>query len=175
MKSILVDMDGVLADTYSRFFDLHEEESGERPEMKNIEGKLEAEAFANQIKWVTTPGFFRSVPPVPGSQEGLKKLNENFNIIVASLATEFPQSLTDKQFWLHDHFPFISWEQMVFCGNKSIIKADIMIDDHLKNLNKFKGETIMFTQPHNIMVNNTRHKRVNSWSEIVKLLLSDQN
>jgi 5'-nucleotidase len=173
MKSILVDMDGVLADTYSRFFELKEEETGIRPDMKDIEGKLEEEAFPNQIKWVTSPGFFRSVPVISGSQEGLKKLNDNFNIIVASLATEFPQSLTDKQLWLRDHFPFISWKQIVFCGDKNLIQADIMIDDHLKNLDKFQGETIMFTQPHNIMVNNARHKRVNSWREIEKILLNN--
>jgi 5'-nucleotidase len=175
MKSVLVDMDGVLADVYSRFFDLQEEETGIRTDMKDIEGKLEAQAFPNQIKWVTTPGFFRSVPVIKGSQEGLKKLNDNFKVIVASMATEFPQSLTDKQLWLHDHFPFISWEQIVFCGDKNVIKAEIMIDDHLKNLNKFKGETIMFTQPHNILVNNTRHKRVNSWKEIENILLTGYN
>jgi 5'(3')-deoxyribonucleotidase len=46
-----------------------------------------------------------------------------------------------------------------------------MIDDHIKNLDNFQGETIMFTQPHNILISNTRHTRVNSWAEIEKLLL----
>jgi 5'-nucleotidase len=173
MKRVLVDMDGVLADVYSRFFDLQEEETGIRPALRDVTGKLEAEAFPNQLKWVKTPGFFRSVPVMKGSQEGLKKLNDNYNIIVASLATEFPQSLTDKQFWLHEHFPFLKWQQIVFCGDKNFIRADIMIDDHLKNLNKFKGETIMFTQPHNILLNPKRHRRVSSWKEIEVILLSE--
>ena len=169
-KRILVDMDGVLADVYSRFFDLHEEESGQRLSVKDIAGLLEAEAFPNQLKWVTTPGFFRNVPVMPGSREGLKRLNDNFKVIVVSLATEFPHSLTDKQLWLHEHFPFISWQQIVFCGSKDIIRADIMIDDHLKNLDNFKGETYIFTQPHNMLVN-TRHMRVDSWLDIEKILL----
>ena len=122
-KRILVDMDGVLADVYSRFFELHEEETGQRLSVREIAGLLEAEAFPEQLKWVTTPGFFRTVPVMPGSIEGLKKLNKNFTVIVISLATEFPQSLTDKQLWLHDHFPFIGWQQIVFCGDKNIIKA----------------------------------------------------
>ena len=165
-------MDGVLADVYSRFFDLHEEESGQRLSVKDIAGLLEAEAFPNQLKWVTTPGFFRNVPVMPGSREGLKRLNDNFKVIVVSLATEFPHSLTDKQLWLHEHFPFISWQQIVFCGSKNIICADIMIDDHIKNLDDFKGDTIMFTQPHNMNMNHSRHKRVDSWAEIEKLLLT---
>lgn len=171
-KRILVDMDGVLADVYSSFIDLHEKESGQRLSVIDIAGLLEAEAFPNQIKWVTTPGFFRNVPLMPGSREGLKRLNDGFEVIVVSLATEFPHSLTDKQLWLHEHFPFISWQQIVFCGSKNIILADIMIDDHLKNLDNFSGDTFMFTQPHNMMVN-SRHRRVNSWKDIENVLLSD--
>ena len=109
-------MDGVLADVYSLFFDLHEQETGRRLSVKEIAGLLEAEAFPNQIKWVTTPGFFRNVPVMPGSGEGLKRLNDKYSVIVVSLATEFPQSLTDKQLWLHEHYPFLTWQQIVFCN-----------------------------------------------------------
>lgn len=164
-------MDGVLVDIYTRFFELHEMEYGVKLSWKEVEGLLEEEAFPRQREWVSGQGFFRYLPVMPGSREVLKKLNEKYEIIVVSLATEFPNSLTDKQLWLHDHFPFISWKQIVFCGNKTIIKADIMIDDHLKNLDHFSGETIMFTQPPNILEDSSGHKRVSSWQEIEKLLL----
>lgn len=169
-KHILVDMDGVLADVYSLFFKLHEQETGKRLTVDDVSGLLEAEAFPGQRKWVTTPGFFRSVPVMEGSIQGLQLLNDKYDVTVASMATEFPDSLTDKQIWLHEHFPFITWEQIIFCGNKDLIKADIMIDDHPKNLDLFNGETIMFSQPHNILVKNQKHKRVNSWNEIGELL-----
>jgi len=171
MQRILVDMDGVLADVYSRFYFLHEQETGQKLSAMDVAGKLEAEAFPRELVWVTTRGFFWSVPVMEGSIEGLRKLNTAYEVIVISLATEFPQSLTDKQLWVHDHFPFIGWQQLVFCGNKNLIKADIMIDDHPKNLDQFTGETIMFTQPHNMLLTNTRHTRVSSWAEIEKLLL----
>ena len=54
---------------------------------------------------------------------------------------------------------------------KAIIDADIMIDDHFKNLDLFKGTTILFTQPHNQLKNDGRHKRTNSWQEIASILL----
>jgi 5'(3')-deoxyribonucleotidase len=79
--------------------------------------------------------------------------------------------MTDKQLWMHENFPFISWKQLVFCGDKSIVKADFMIDDHFKNLDHFDGRTILYTQPHNVLITNTRHTRVGSWAEIEKLLL----
>jgi len=171
MKRILVDMDGVLADVYSRFYEIHEKETGVRLSVADVTGKLEAEAFPLQRKWVSAPGFFRSVPVMEGSVEGLQKINENYEVIVVSMATEFPNSLSDKQIWMHDNFPFISWNQLVFCGNKNIISADIMIDDHPKNLDHFKGETIIFSQPHNIYISNPKHKRVKSWYEITGYLL----
>jgi len=170
-KTILVDMDGVLADVYSRFFVLHEQESNQLLTVNDIAGKLEEEAFPNQRKWVSEPGFFRSLPVMPGSVDGLKNLNRQYDIIVVSLATEFPNSLTDKILWLKDHYPFITFRQIVFCGNKSIIRADIMIDDHPKNLDHFEGETLMFTQPHNMLMK-TKHERIGSWAAIETRLLT---
>jgi 5'(3')-deoxyribonucleotidase len=101
---------------------------------------------------------------MPYSQSVLRSLNEKYEIIVVSMATEFPASLTDKQLWLNDHYPFITWKQIVFCGNKSLIQADLMIDDHLKNLDTFDGETIMFLQPHNMRNDNHHHLTVSSWT-----------
>jgi 5'-nucleotidase len=170
-KTILVDMDGVLSDVYAYLFDMHHKKTGRRLTVNDVAGKLEAEAFPEQLKLVSEPGFFRYLPVMPGSQEGLRKLNEKHNIIIVSLATEFPYSLTEKQLWLNEHFSFMSWKQVVFCGDKQLIKADIMIDDHMKNLDNFKGETIMYSQPHNLLIRETRHRRVNSWKEIEKFLL----
>ena len=173
MKRILVDMDGVIADVYTRFFELYEKETGKKKTMNEIIGFKEAEAFPEVHRWVETPGFFRTIPVMNESQRVLKLLNERYDIVIVSMATEFPYRLTDKQLWLNDNFPFISWKQVVLCGNKNLIKADLMIDDHFKNLDNFEGDTIMYIQPHNI--NNTSHnyKTVSSWTEIEKLFLAD--
>ncbi len=170
-ERILVDMDGVLADVYARFFDLHEEETGIRLSVRDIAGLKEADAFPGQLRWVNSPGFFRTVPVMAGSYNILKSLNAKYDVIVISMATEFPLCLTDKQLWLMEYYPFIGWQQMVFCGNKSLLKADIMIDDHLKNLDEFEGKTIMFNQPHNLFEKDVRHRRVDIWPEIGKILL----
>ena len=136
-----------------------------------IDGKPEKAAFLNAMKYVTSPGFFLDAPVIENSQAVLQKLNERYELFVVSAAMEFPASLPEKKSWLTTHFPFITWQQIVFCGSKEIIKADIMIDDHFKNLDIFSGETLLFTQPHNILANPGRHSRVNSWNEIEQLLL----
>jgi 5'(3')-deoxyribonucleotidase len=164
-------MDGVLADVYRQFIAYHEKDSGIRLEINQLDGLLEFEAFPNGYRHANTKGFFRTVPLVPGSREVLERLNQRYEIFVVSAALEFPTSLDDKREWLDEHFPFISWRQIVFCGSKEIVKADIMIDDHLKNLDKFDGDTFLFSQPHNRKLQ-TRHRRVDSWEEIAELLLS---
>jgi 5'(3')-deoxyribonucleotidase len=112
------------------------------------------------------------MPVIAGSQQVVADLNRKYDLYIVSAAMEFPKSLTEKQSWLNEHFPFIVWQQIVFCGSKQVISADIMIDDHFKNLDFFKGETsVLYTQPHNVQAPDGRHKRVNNWADIAKLLL----
>ena len=163
-------MDGVLADVYSQFSAWHERDLGIRPDLHSLDGLGELEAFPNGKVYVNTRGFFRTVPLVADSVQVLEELNRAYSVFIVSAAMEFPSSLDDKYAWLVEHFPFIGWRQVVFCGSKDVIDADIMIDDHLKNLDAFKGVTLLFSQPHNRLAN-TRHRRVNSWFEIAQILL----
>lgn len=167
-QQVLVDMDGVLADVYTQFIDWEYRESGIRLKLEDLYGKTETEAFPSCNSHVRSIGFFRTAPVMPGSVEGLKYLNEKYNVLIVSSATEYPQSLIEKQEWLNEHFPFITWKQMIFCGLKDSIKGDLMIDDHPKNLRVFDGEKYIFTQPHNIFI--TDYKRVDDWNEIMALL-----
>ncbi|MBI1344229.1 MAG: 5'(3')-deoxyribonucleotidase [Terrimonas sp.] len=171
MQRIVVDMDGVLADVAEQFFRYDERDFGIRKEREAIAGKPELEVFKHAARHVLEPGFFRTAPVIKDSQAVLEAIHQRYEVFIVSAATEFPQSLSEKQTWLNEHFPYISWKQMVFCGLKTIIEADLMIDDHFKNLDHFKNSTFLFTQPHNLHQDAGRHKRVDSWSEIGKILL----
>jgi 5'-nucleotidase len=172
MKRIAIDMDGVLADVFVQFANWHEKDSGILKKREEVLGLGELQAFPDAKKHVYSKGFFRTVPVIEGSQQMVKKLNDLYEVFIVSAATEFPQSLEEKHAWLQDHFPFIRWQQMVFCGSKTIIQADIMIDDHFKNLDYFEGQTILFDQPHNHLTDAGKHTRVFSWEEIGKLLIN---
>jgi 5'(3')-deoxyribonucleotidase len=170
-KRIAVDMDGVLADVVTQFIQWDEKDFGRRKTWEEAIGKPEAEVFPKLREYVFTKDFFRTAPVMEGSQEILNRLNQQYEVFIVSAAIEFPQSLPEKQQWLNEHFPFIQWQQMVFCGLKTIIDADIMIDDHFKNLDHFKNTTLLFSQPHNLLQDTGRHKRVHTWKEIGDLLL----
>jgi len=171
MERIAVDMDGVLADTTEQFLQFDERDFGRRRTLDEIIGKPESIGFPNAQRYVHTKDFFRSAPVMNESQQVLSELNKRYEVFIVSAAVEFPQSLFEKYEWLSEHFPFIGWQQIVFCGSKTIVEADIMIDDHFKNLDPFKGQTILYSQPHNLLQHSSKHRRVDSWNEIAGLLL----
>jgi len=168
-EQILVDMDGVLADTYAQFIAMEYADTTIKPSQEDFNGKGEND-LPSFRKHVETPGFFRTAPLIPNSVEGLKYLNDKYRVLIVSSATEFPLSLTEKQQWLNEHFPFITWQQMIFCGQKDSIKGDIMIDDHPKNLSTFDGKRMMFAQPHNVYIDDNTYQRVSGWDEIMRIL-----
>lgn len=163
-------MDGVLADIYAQYIKFEKEFSGIQKQVQELSGLPEPEAFPKCLEYVNTPGFFREAPPIKDSIEGLKWLNLQFKVLIVSSATQFPQSLKEKFDWLQEYYPFISWEQMIFCGKKNSILGDVMIDDHPKNLDPFNGQKLLFTQPHNTGISNSGYIRVENWIEIIKYL-----
>lgn len=171
MNRLAVDMDGVMADVYEQFFRWDEKDFGKRRPAEEVIGIEERKAFPYINEYVYAKGFFRTAPVVKNCFDILKKLNDQYEVFIVSAAMEFPQSLPEKLEWLHEHFPFLTWQQLVFCGSKKIIDADIMIDDHFKNLDLFTGTTILYTQPHNQLKDTGRHQRADSWLDIASILL----
>jgi 5'-nucleotidase len=166
--SIAVDMDGVLADTETHFIRYYEEETGERFDRNQMLGIPESQAFPDKTavwRYVNTPGFFRSLPLMKDGTQAIETLMKDFDVYIVSAAMEFPLSLYEKKLWLEEHFPFISWRNIVFCGDKSIIKTDYLIDDHTKNLDTFSGIPLMYTAAHNIHFDH--HRRINNWAEVI--------
>jgi len=173
-KRVIIDMDHVMADITSNYIDWYKEATGVEVDRNFLVGKPETEAFPQPqlvVNFLHTPGFFRSAKVIAGSQAVIEELNKVYEVFIVSAAMEFPQSLIEKYEWLQEHFPFISWKQVIFCGFKKPIAGDYMIDDHLKNLDHFKGTPILFTATHNIHVD--KYTRVNDWEEVRKLLLPD--
>ena len=169
---ILVDMDEVMADAIARFIEWYERDFGVRyTEDQFIGSKLAYVVPEEHRKTVLSyphqPGFFRDLPLIDGCREVLEELNNRHEIYIASAAMEFKHSLYDKYEWLDEHFPFIHWKRRILCGDKSVLKADVLIDDHDFNLSVFSGRPVMFTAPHNVHF--TQYERINHWKEALTM------
>ena len=107
--------------------------------------------------------FYRDLEVVEDSQRVLEKLSHDYEIIVVT--DPFTRmSFKAKYDWLGEHFPFIPTSNYVFTGNKSIIKADYMIDDGVHNLEGFQGYGLLFDAPYNR--DEKRFYKVKNWQDI---------
>jgi len=168
---ILIDMDDVMADAVERFFEWYERDFGVRYTKDDIHGKKLYEIVPpeNQQAVLSYPhqkGFFKDLPVMENAKETIEALNNLHEVYVVSAAMEFKYSFTDKYEWLDKYFPFISWKRRIFCGNKHLIKGDVLIDDHDFNLSVFPGKPIVFTAPHN--VHYTGYDRMENWLDAKK-------
>lgn len=176
MKRIAIDMDDVLADASKRIVEIYNEIIGTTHQISDFETfdwheLIVFDEYSSKVRQrLFEPGFFASLEVMEGSIEIVKKLQEKYEVFIVSAAMEFPNSLIEKSNWLDKHFPFIHWKNRVLCGDKSIISADIIIDDHTKNLDNFKGELpLLFDAPHNRKV--TKYQRVKNWNDVAAVLL----
>lgn len=175
MKRILIDMDDVMAETGLKILKTYNElfataHSPSDFDDKPFEAIFDLHNYSIVRKEILKPGFFRDLKVKKDAPEIIEELFSRYDVYIVSAATEFPNSLAEKVAWLKDHFPFIGWQKIVFCGYKHMINADIMIDDHTKNLDYFEGETkLLFNALHNQTVE--KYTRVNDWKEVAKILL----
>ena len=175
MERIIVDMDEVMADPMGAMIDWYKKEyEGGVIDYQKMLGGSWLKGFPEQHQTMLrerlmADGFFRHLPVVQDCIDVLKEMNLRYEIFVVSAAMEFPHSLKDKLEWLLEHFPFFTWKQLALCGDKRLVFGDYMIDDHIKNLQHFKGKKYLFTSPHNVDI--TGYDRINNWKEAAEIFL----
>jgi 5'-nucleotidase len=175
MERILVDMDEVIADTTLAMINWYKEKfGGDIDYEKMLAGHSLVKGFPDEHQTIVRqqlfePGFFRNLPVIENSKEVLEEMNKKYEIFIVSAAVEFPNSLIEKYHWLMEHFPFFTWQQMVFCGDKRLMYGDYMIDDHARHLQHFKGKPYLFNAPHNLDEKN--YDRLESWKHAADVFL----
>jgi 5'(3')-deoxyribonucleotidase len=162
-------MDEVMADTLSEHLRRYNQEFDEGVTVDDLAGKglweiTPADRQAQLRAFLDAEDFFEDLPLMPGAQDALRDLSSRFEIFIATQAMTVPNSLGPKYRWLQRHFPFIPPTHYVFCGNKSILRADFLIDDLPRNLLRFEGIGLLYTAPHNLSA--TGFTRVNDWREV---------
>ena len=175
MQRIAIDMDEVLADTALHQLVWYERDFGPGPTREQLHGSHLSAAVpdahrARIREHINHPTFFRDIPVMPGAVAAVRALSERYELFVASAAMEHPVSFTPKFEWLHEHFPMIPPSRWIFCGDKSVLGADYLIDDSPYQLARFRATPIIFTAAHN--VHETRFRRVADWPDAVHQLLA---
>jgi 5'(3')-deoxyribonucleotidase len=198
---IAIDMDEVIADALGEHLMRYNRDFASSPQpdyphpltIEHLQGRwlwdaVPPERLAVLESYIVSSDFFRVLPVMPHAKRVLRRLQERYNIFIATAAMEVPTSFSDKFHWLAEHFPFIPPSNIVFCGDKSILRADYLIDDNPRQLGLFESgkpdmrsdgdgtekpssrrEGILYTSPANVNV--TGYRRVNGWLDVEKLFL----
>jgi 5'(3')-deoxyribonucleotidase len=174
-KRICVDMDEVMADAVAEHLIRYNQEFKSNLTKEDLRGKRfwqVVPAAHHEIldDMLRAEDFFADLDVMPDAPRVLAELQRHYEIFIASAAMEVPSSFNAKYAWLERHFPFISHTHIVFCGDKSILKADYLIDDNPRQLQFFSGTGILYDAPHNVAI--TGYTRVRNWLEIESLFLS---
>ena len=156
-KIVYIDMDGVLVDLnyeINKWLENH-------PHLK--------ERYKNNPDHI--PGIFRNPPPIEGAIEAVKVLAESgeYELFIATAAPwGNPESLTDKRYWIENHFGNLFHKRLITTHRKDLLTGDYLIDDRIKNgAGEFKGELLKFGWAYETETWN----EYPNWESILKRLL----
>jgi 5'(3')-deoxyribonucleotidase len=181
-QTICVDMDEVIADALSEHLQRYNQQFGTAVTAADLHGQwiwdfVPRDRQQALVDYMLSEDFFSVLQVMPHAQRVLAALQKRYNVFIATAAMELPTSFNAKFKWLGEHFPFIQPSRIVFCGDKSILNADYLIDDNPRQLRLFeasgrgstKREGILFSAPAN--ANITEFRRVADWLEVEQMFL----
>ncbi len=173
-QRIAVDMDEVMADAVAEHLRRYNRDFDENLTPADLKGGhiwdvVQTDRHQALEEYLRSADFFAVLGVMPDAQRVMRALQTRYEVFIASAAMEVPTSFAAKYAWLGEHFPFIPASHIVFCGDKSIVRADFLIDDNPRQLRRFEGEGILFSSPHNVGV--TGFRRVEHWLDVEKMFL----
>jgi 5'-nucleotidase len=167
-KRLLIDMDSVIVDLMTTWHAMYNRDYDDDLHV----GKLLCWDTAKYVKqecgeriyeYLDRPGLFRSLPPIPGAIETLKRLSQVYEIVIVTSSRK--EAFRDKEEWVTEHLPFIGPRNLIFAHRKELIMGDLLFDDAPHNLEAFMATgriAIAMDYPYNRSVN---CPRVANWSE----------
>ncbi|XP_066221171.1 5'(3')-deoxyribonucleotidase, mitochondrial isoform X3 [Saccopteryx leptura] len=194
---VLVDMDGVLADFEGGFLRKFRARFPDQPfiALEDRRGFWLSEQYgrlqpglsekANSI--LESENFFFDLEPLPGAVEAVKQMAnlENTDVFICTSPIRmYKYCPYEKYAWVEKHFGPDFLEQVVLTRDKTVVSADLLIDDRLDITGKWPAagaepkpswEHVLFTACHNRHVQLAPpHRRLLSWMDDWKAVLDSK-
>lgn len=180
-KTILLDVDGVLADFVAGFLALLESELGikatrEQVAHFDIGASLGlSREHSSQVKRAlgSRVGFARELDIYPGAVEGVRLLEPIADVyIVTSPWNSNPTWMHDREHWLEKHFG-IPHSRVIHTSAKYRVSGDVLVDDKTDTLGKWRdvqgGLPVQWETPHN-RLDRWMGISTNNWFELRELV-----
>ncbi|KAH9502502.1 5'(3')-deoxyribonucleotidase, cytosolic type [Bulinus truncatus] len=144
-----------------------QERTGESAEQQYA--GIKKELGAKIVSIYTSYGFSLNVPEIPGACSALKAINGMNGVevfICAPPLVSYEFSLKEKCQWIEEHLGCDWVDKVIHCLDKTLINADLLIDDAINIKGSEKHPTwdhVVFTACHNVRANIGSKKRLNNW------------
>ena len=171
--SLAIDMDEVLVDTLGKMLASYNQRYNAKVTSADLHGLELADIVPEDHRpWVLEmlhqPGFFADIAPMHGALACIDRLCRKHRVYIASAATEFPDSFRDKMNWLANYVPQIPTHRIIFCGEKSVLDVDYLVDDTPSHFEGMRGTGLLFDAPHNRLEH--RYYRVNGGASLERAI-----
>ena len=165
----MCDMDGVAADLFPAWYGSYNRSTGDNLIVERVT-EWDVSKFCKYPKEIYShldqPSLFRYLEPLPGALEAISHISQDTDFWFLTDG-QGKYAASEKQEWVDRLFPSLGRKKVIICPQKSIIRADLLIDDSPRHLKEFFGRTIKFNYPHNRDV--LADWNVSSWAELLKL------
>lgn len=178
---IAVDVDGVVADLHPAWLDWYNRDWQDNLTIDKITqwdicNFVKQECGLKMLEYLHEPTLYDTVRPVEDSLEAIDWLKNDGNRVVFASSC-VTGSCGAKLKWLRK-YGFVSYDPEVsMChdwidiSDKSLVRADVLIDDRPKNVNNFHGIGVIFDQPYNQNKNEVfADFRLKNWRDIKSLM-----
>ena len=148
---------------------------------------IPSDRFQEYTEYMKDKNLYLNPEFLPGAIEAIEKLNQVYDIYICSSSVngdDYENSgriFKDKYDFLRKYLPFINPRKYIFTSSKSLIKADIQIDDLASNMNSDVETKVLFPSYHNKNVSDEELKKMGivragtdwrkGWEEVLKILL----
>ena len=145
-KTLLIDMDCIVADMLPYWIDKYNHYSEESIEEKSVVhyNLNKIVKYPNVLESIIhSQGFFLEIPPVKDSVRILRKLIKDKRFDVVFL-TQPPRkadyAISEKRIWIKKYFRRFDLCNIVFAHRKELVRGDVLFDDKPSHLTKWKAE-----------------------------------
>ena len=150
---ILVDVDEVLNNLLDRWVDYLNDRYNENANAQQLRVWSLRGIFPHLTEEeVNRPLFedalWESLSPRPDSMVYLKRLIDDGHDVWIVTASVY-QTVPVKMDWLFRHYPYLSWDKVILTRKKQLIRADVLIDDGVHNLEGGEYLKILYDSPNN--------------------------
>lgn len=174
---IVFDIDGILNNLAERAIEVYNSRNNKHIQITDIIAynfydclpKDDADGIVSLFK---EKSLWDSLKPLEYSQNGLKQLIKKGHQIYLATATD-PINFEWKISWLKQYFPFISEDNVIRIMDKSLLKADVLVDDCLDNLINSFADRVVLDYPwnHNELKDYAYGiRRAYNWNDIVNII-----